>query len=209
MTRPKHILIGKLSFCLDEKTGYYLNGTLNLRAHRYAYEQANGPIPPGFQIHHKDGDKANNHPDNLEALSASDHMRLHGDMRKVDPKWIAWARHNLTENARPKANEWHRSDAGRAFHIQHGRDVAAGMALRSYSCLQCGTRFEKKPFGNPKFCSNACKSAFRRASGVDNIIKTCKACGNDFSSGRYGENRTCGRSCANRLRAREKRDAKG
>jgi len=207
MEKPKHIVIDGLSFCLDEETGYYLNGTLNLRAHRYAYEKANGPIPHGFDVHHRDLDKSNNEPDNLLALSASDHGRLHGAARKEDPEWLEWSRRNLAENARPKASEWHRSDAGRAWHAQHAREVAANLEPKVFVCEQCGISFEAKPNGINRFCSNACKSAFRRASGADNVTKACEACGNAFNSNRYAKIRTCGRACANRLRAREKRDA--
>ena len=47
--------------------------------HRLVYLIENGDLPPtGFHIHHKDGNKLNNHPSNLEALSESEHHKLHG-----------------------------------------------------------------------------------------------------------------------------------
>lgn len=36
-----------------------------------------GPIPKGFIIHHKDGDKTNNSIDNLELMSRARHASIH------------------------------------------------------------------------------------------------------------------------------------
>lgn len=45
--------------------------------HRLRYEQAFGPIPEGYHIHHMDGDKLNNHPMNLMMMSESEHHKFH------------------------------------------------------------------------------------------------------------------------------------
>ncbi len=47
------------------------------REHRLVWEEAYGPIPEGYHIHHKNGDGLDNDLDNLELLSASDHVRRH------------------------------------------------------------------------------------------------------------------------------------
>lgn len=57
--------------------GYYENTNTGTKLHRFVYEQFHGPIPPGFQVHHKDDNKVNNDPENLEAMSASAHTILH------------------------------------------------------------------------------------------------------------------------------------
>ena len=44
--------------------------------HRLVYEAFVGEIPKGFQIHHLDGNKQNNHVNNLIALSSRDHILL-------------------------------------------------------------------------------------------------------------------------------------
>lgn len=51
--------------------------------HRIVAEAWYGPIPPGHHVHHKDGDKSNNHPDNLQIMSASAHQRGHGSEHRV------------------------------------------------------------------------------------------------------------------------------
>lgn len=46
--------------------------------HRLVYLIEHGELPPkGWHIHHKDGNKRNNHPSNLEALSPEEHHRIH------------------------------------------------------------------------------------------------------------------------------------
>lgn len=45
--------------------------------HKQVYIDIYGPIPEGMQIHHKDGDFLNNSPENLECLSAKEHVRHH------------------------------------------------------------------------------------------------------------------------------------
>lgn len=46
--------------------------------HRFVAEQIRGQrLPPGVHVHHKDEDRKNNSPDNLEVLSVGAHLSLH------------------------------------------------------------------------------------------------------------------------------------
>ena len=46
--------------------------------HRVVAEQMlNRELLPGEIVHHKDGDKWNNHPSNLQVMTQSEHMKLH------------------------------------------------------------------------------------------------------------------------------------
>lgn len=49
----------------------------NHLAHRYIWEQINGPIPKGHIIHHIDGDKFNNNISNLQCMTIEDHNKFH------------------------------------------------------------------------------------------------------------------------------------
>lgn len=49
----------------------------NILIHRLVYELFIGEIPKDFIIHHINGDKYDNSVNNLEAMSQSDHVRLH------------------------------------------------------------------------------------------------------------------------------------
>lgn len=52
-----------------ERTTLYL--------HREVWKDANGEIPEGHVIHHKDGDKSNNALENLECLPTAEHLKIH------------------------------------------------------------------------------------------------------------------------------------
>lgn len=58
--------------------GYYRATTGDRHyLHRRVYEDAHGAIPPGWDVHHVDHDKANNDPANLISLTKDEHTRLH------------------------------------------------------------------------------------------------------------------------------------
>lgn len=59
-------------------SGYYsLTVSPRTLMHRYVWEKERGKIPQGYDIHHKDEDKGNNHISNLECLPKSEHTRLY------------------------------------------------------------------------------------------------------------------------------------
>lgn len=188
-------------FTRDDKTGYYLNSTIRMRMHRYVWEYYHGKIPKGYHIHHIDGDKANNDISNLRLLTASEHEKLHGS--KLTEEQRENRRRNLAEKARPKANEWHKSEDGREWHRRHYEKMKESIhKKREFVCEQCGKKFEATINGQNRFCSNACKSAWRRASGIDDVKRDCEVCGKEFVTNRYSKTRTCCRRCSNVLRYR-------
>jgi hypothetical protein len=46
----------------------------NIPAHRLVWSYFNGKIPPGMVVNHKDGDRVNNHPSNLEVVTFSENV---------------------------------------------------------------------------------------------------------------------------------------
>lgn len=44
---------------------------------RHIWEQSRGPIPRGYGIHHKDGNKLNDDISNLDLVSKAEHLLLH------------------------------------------------------------------------------------------------------------------------------------
>lgn len=64
-------------------------------------------------------------------------------------------------------------------------------------CEHCGEEFQGRPTIS-RWCSNNCKSAGRRASGVDVITKACIRCGGPFVSQKHYNIRHCSRSCGHK-----------
>ena len=188
-----------LKFRRDKKTGYYLNAKTHKRLHVYIWEYFNGVIPTGYHVHHKDFDKSNNNIENLVLLTAKEHLSLHGN--SWDNDRYEQQIKNLNENARPKASEWHKSEAGREWHKEHYEHMKAVLHKQTeFTCKNCGKVFKAQSMGQNKFCSNKCKAAFRRKSGVDNEIRQCEYCGKEFEVNKYAKTRTCSRSCRNKIR---------
>lgn len=192
-------LFNGLKFRRDKQSGYYFNSTIHKRLHVYVWEFFNGKIPDGYQIHHKDFDKSNNEIENLILLSASDHAKLHGE--SWDDERYEKQIKNLNENARPKASEWHGSDAGHEWHKKHYEQMKSRLHQKKiFVCDECGRSFEGVDNGFTRFCSNKCKAAHRRKSGIDNEIRQCEYCGKEFEVNKYAKTRTCSRSCRNKIR---------
>jgi len=60
----------------------YGDTTRKTLLHRDIWEKYNGPIPEGYEIHHKDFDASNNDSTNLEALSTKAHRALHAERKR-------------------------------------------------------------------------------------------------------------------------------
>jgi hypothetical protein len=56
--------------------------------HVLVWEWHNGPVPPGYEVHHLNEDKLDNRIDNLELVDDITHKRIHGNCRLVNGEWI-------------------------------------------------------------------------------------------------------------------------
>jgi HNH endonuclease len=66
-------------------------------------------------------------------------------------------------------------------------------------CRHCRVAFTRIAWGQAAaFCSNACKSAWRRASGLDDEKRICVRCGGTFTVNRYAKQDHCSYQCAGR-----------
>lgn len=168
--------------------------------HRQIWIDAHGEIPAGHHIHHKDENPDNNTLENLECLSAAEHL---GENHVWDEERRTRQAKHL-DKIRPLTKAWHSSAEGLAKHREIG-----GLAYKNYvptdkCCEQCGCVFTPKKLGDAdKFCSNKCKSAWRRATGVDDVERKCECCGATFVCNKYRKQKVCSRSCANRHRSRK------
>lgn len=184
------------SFRRDKKTGYFLSAKLisgkRKRLHVYVWEFHNGEIPNGYHVHHIDGNKNNNEIENLQLLTATEHCKEH--WKDCSEEKLEKLRKNLIENAIPKAKEWHKSEEGREWHSEHGKLAYANRQPTKYNCTFCGKEFEttrRFSEGKTHFCSNNCKSAYRRKMGYDDIKRSCAKCGGTFIVNKYSKRKYC------------------
>lgn len=191
-------------FTRDKRTGYFLasrkiNGR-RPRLHVYVWESVHGKIPDGFHVHHLDGDKNNNEIANLDIMGAAEHAKLHDGMRTESTK--VKIRGNLLSKAIPKAKEWHGSASGKAWHSKHAQEAWRNSVETEYQCSYCGAAFlSKKHYSENQnhFCSKKCRAAFRRDSGVDDVVKICEKCGGEYLANKYQKTKFCP-DCKNRSR---------
>lgn len=190
--KTKFAYFNGYKFVKDDKTGYYL-GTSKIdgkrkRLHRYIWEYYKGEIPKGYDVHHKDHNKNNNEIGNLELLSSSEHKKKHG--KELTEEQKKKLRNNLNLKARPKAIEWHKSEKAKEFHKEQYKRSLGKIKPIKYICEYCGKEYETLP-GNNRFCSNACKTAWRRKSGVDDIERICISCNKPFICNKYSKITKC------------------
>lgn len=175
------------------------------RLHVEIWKDANGPVPDGYHIHHKDGNSLNNDLSNLECVPGSEHVSEHMQ-NQPDEHWDR-NRVHLGE-IRPLASEWHKSEEGHQWHVQHSKEIWDNRGSESHCCAQCGATYETRDRRKTsRFCSNKCRTAARLASGVDDEDRICEWCQSPFRINRYKKAQCCSLVCSQRLR--RSREAQG
>ena len=180
-------------FVKDMKHGYYHAhfGDKVKSLHRVVWEDNFGEIPNGFHIHHIDGNKDNNEISNLEMINAHDHLSNHSKANfEANREEIT----NRLLEAQELAKSWHKSEEGREWHSKHGKAVFSKISELEFECVNCGNKFKSKN-RHARFCSNKCRSAFRRKLHVDDVERRCEVCGTVFITNKYSKRRFCSWRC--------------
>lgn len=155
----------------------------------------------GYDVHHIDGNKDNNNISNLQLLTREEHNKIHSNSDEWTEERMKKARENM-DYAREYANKWHKSEAGRKWHKEQWKN-----SLGKYQqikikkiCEECGREYEvsNSNASTSRFCNNKCKSAWRRASGIDNEERVCIRCGNIYTVNKYSAGKIC-RRCSGKL----------
>lgn len=197
-----------IKFYPDRK-GYWLGNIDNkpVRLHRYVWEKHNGKIPKGYHVHHKDHNTNNNDISNLELIEQKKHLSMHA----LEERNIALARKNLKKYGFAKASEWHKSKDGKEWHRQHYETTLSKYWDKKVikRCIVCGKLFEVSVLmeKKSKFCSNNCKSQYRRDMKIDNTEAVCKICGKKFMTNRYSPAKYCSSECRNIGRKKAKQQS--
>lgn len=143
-------------FYIDKKTGYWISTTEpRIRAHVWVWINTKGEIEKFHHIHHKDGNKSNNDVGNLDKILDKDHYKLHLTDEKRE-----WSRQWANE-IRPLTKEWHRSEEGRKWHVEHGIKTWKERKEFEIECLFCKKKLMTKTY-HQKYCHQNCKAKYAR-----------------------------------------------
>lgn len=179
----------EIKFYQDKQTGYWITSKCpKKRMHVVVWEAFNGKVPKGQHIHHLDENKSNNDISNLTLLSRSEHAKKHWTKERNE-----WGRKQVRK-MQQLAKAWHGTEEGIEWHKEHGIDCWVKRKVVILKCEACGKEFTTKQYWQ-KFCSNNCKSAFRRKSNVDSIEVECEFCKKYFKKNKYSKAICCSKSC--------------
>jgi len=175
-----HLHYDGINWFKDKRNGYYFSckKSLNASLQRYVWEKFNGKIPNGYEIHHKDGNKANNDLENLCMMTVDAH-RIHHQLKKVgfvgdwDGKCLSC--HGDIDEHRKWA----------IFCSKKCKQSYARGVLGRYDtplkCIVCGKEYIGNKYRKSKTCSHACANQLilSRTSKLGEK-KVCRVCGKEF-----------------------------
>lgn len=197
--KEKIVVVDGLHFCREDRSGYYHNTKTRKYLHQYIWEKENGKIPTNYHIHHKDHNKNNNNIENLELIEAGEHSKLHWEN---NTKMREFAKNNI-KNAMAGYEKWKTTkeakDLQHKLGVQNTKYLLKSMAIKTIIvCKNCGKEFEvsQNKKSSTKFCSNNCKSAYRRKQGKDIVKKNCVVCGKEFYANKYKGKQCCSKECS-------------
>lgn len=160
--------------------------------HVFVWTEANGPVPDGFQVHHARPpdlrDFATTDVTQLEIMSRHAHARLHAFERQE----AGTLRVGFTDEDRARAATWHASPEGLEHHAANGKALWEARPYRPVKCRRCEATFQTRVLRpEPGFCAPACRSAWRREQGLDDVDAACQRCGAAFRTNRFRPHKKC------------------
>jgi len=215
MEQPPPDRVSWGGICWYLNGGYYMsrNGRL---LHRAVYRAHYGEIPEGYDVHHKDEDKTNWAPENLEALPRSEHLKRHrsrGAVVASKPErqgrsWRQWGAIEPRDITCEGCGSVFRSRGMRAKYChlncrmrhyrRNGRVVEPKKPRRirpPRPCAVCGKPFKPSYHRQPT-CSSQCGWVYRRRQWAERRpSKLCPICQESFWSDRLSRQTFRSRRC--------------
>lgn len=198
-----------------DKSGHYDRW---MSLHQSVFKYYNGDIPKGFEVHHDDWNPSNNAPDNLVALTKSEHHRIHckANAKSMHSKSIATPVATFT--CAQCGKEFKAHDNGTNLYCSITCREAARLQRDGelVTCEYCGKEFVGLKKDHRRFCSRKC-SWLSKTKPVEQRIpresyreeRTCVYCGKKFSVYKYDETKCCSCSCAQKLRRAQSTEENG
>ena len=146
----KNQKFGELSY-YRQKSGHYVE---NLPLHRAVWAYYNGEIPDGCNIHHRDGNPANNAIDNLQCLTVAEHRRLHN---ATAPLRQAICQHCGKQFATRNAGGAVSKFCSDKCRDAHKFLVKESTAFEERICVVCGKKYKTEKRSTGQTCCYKCR----------------------------------------------------
>lgn len=158
----------------------HLNNGVRTFAHQLVYDDVIGNRPNDswqWNVHHKDWDKLNNNPDNLQLVTRAEHASIHRKGKKCPEELKHKTRQkmlkrflnkefreknlNQLNKIRPLAIAWHKSKEGKERMKSVDTNAWKNKEKIETTCIVCGNKFMTH---GTKYCSDNCQAiAMRKA----------------------------------------------
>lgn len=200
--------------------GYFVHNGQPL--HRDVWEYHFGKIPKGYDIHHRDENKANNDISNLQMLTRKEHRQLHTRLNADKPKTPktfvcqqCGATFQSTANVAHYCPDCHKEREREKRRANYAAKRAAKRVVKPFrprrfrTCVICGKPFEVKQNPNlanahvRKTCSKECHDKLAGKLPV----KRCKVCGKEFKPV-HSSNVCCSPECGAKFNGLNQRGKK-
>jgi len=122
--------------------------------HWHVWEHFHGKRKKGFEIHHKDKNPWNNHPDNLELKKSGKHQAEHAKQYWADNPELfkIWSAKGIQAS-----KEWHKSKEGLEWHKQNSQKYWSKKPMQTRICTMCKSKYESRSQRESKYCCRKCK----------------------------------------------------
>lgn len=145
-------MFNNINFSIDE-SGYYVNQNGEY-LQDCVWTFFKGKIPDGYVVRYKSNDRYDVRLSNLEIVQIEQESTTQHAQH-----------HELTDDDRLKASDWHKSEEGRATHskiasILHKRKTFEHKLV----CTCCGKKYTGKIYSKTSnhFCSSRCRTKYFR-----------------------------------------------
>lgn len=169
----------------ERKDGYY-RYTIGL--HQLVWLYHTGVFSSGsnkIDIHHKDCNPANNNFSNLQALTYSEHAKLHSQFASQLERVCEYCGRTYRSTGRNGINRFCSRKCRSDWQKKNNLEIR--------TCEKCGKEFSVRKDLPTRFCSTRCSAQYTRGKPLEE--RTCIICGKKFFARPSQKTQCCSLSC--------------